>query len=125
MAMNYIRGLRGAVTVEGNTKEAIHQATRELLQEIIDANRLQVEDIASVIFTVTPDLNADFPAYAAREMGWRHVPLLCAREIDVPEALPQCIRVLMHVNTTKGQEDMVHVYLGGASQLRPDLGQKS
>ncbi|ABZ84462.1 chorismate mutase [Heliomicrobium modesticaldum Ice1] len=121
MTVNYVRGIRGAVTVEENTKEAIQQATKELLREIVEANRLRLEDIASAIFTVTPDLNADFPAYAAREAGWHQVPLMCMSEINVPEALGRCVRVLIHVNTPKGQEDMVHVYLGGAVRLRPDL----
>ncbi|MBC9783111.1 chorismate mutase [Heliobacterium chlorum] len=124
MTVNYVRGLRGAVTVEENSREAIGQATRELLTELLDANELQLDDIASAFFTVTPDLNEGFPAYTAREMGWHQVPLMCAREIDVPGALPRCVRVLLHINTTKGQEDMVHVYLGGAAKLRPDLNRK-
>ncbi|MBM7865435.1 chorismate mutase [Heliobacterium gestii] len=121
MTVNYVRGIRGAVTVDENSREGIQQATKELMREIVEANGLRLEDIASAIFTVTPDLNADFPAYAAREMGWHQVPLMCMGEIDVPGALPRCVRVLIHVNTPKGQDDMVHVYLGGAVKLRPDL----
>ncbi|KAB2952632.1 chorismate mutase [Heliorestis acidaminivorans] len=117
----YQRGLRGAISVEANTKEAIHEATRKLLTEMMATNEVRTEDIASVLFTATSDLNADFPAYVAREMGWQYVPLLCAKEMDVPGAMERCIRILMHVNTTKKQEEMSHVYLGEARKLRPDL----
>ncbi|QGG49418.1 chorismate mutase [Heliorestis convoluta] len=121
----YHRGLRGAISVEENTKEAIHEATRKLLLEMMRANDVQIEDIASVIFTATADLNADFPAYVAREMGFQSVPLLCAREMDVPGAMERCIRLLMHVNTTKKQEEVLHIYLGEAAKLRPDLVEKN
>ncbi|MCW2278315.1 chorismate mutase [Heliophilum fasciatum] len=125
MSQVYLRGLRGAITIEENSKKAIQQGTRELLLELVDANDLVTEDIASVFFSVTPDLNADFPAYTARELGWLGVPLMCFREIDVPGALPMCIRVLIHVNTGKAQDEMVHVYLGGATSLRPDLSSRT
>ena len=117
-----LRGIRGATTVLRNDAGEILEATRELLQAIIDENRLATEDIASAIFTVTPDLNAEFPATAAREMlGWQSVPLLCATEINVPGSLKKCIRVLLHVNTEHSQQGLRHVYLRRATQLRTDL----
>lgn len=115
------RGVRGAITVESNTSEAILQATRELLLAMAEANGITPADIASIIFTVTPDLNAAYPAQAARELGWRHTPLMCAVEIPVPAGLPRCVRVLMHWNTEKRPEEIVHVYLRDAQTLRPDL----
>lgn len=115
------RGIRGAITVERNDAEEIIAATRELLEIIIKENDLVPEDIASAFFTVSADLNAEFPASAAREMGWKYVPLLCATEIDVPGRLGKCIRVLVHVNTRKSQRELKHVYLREAAQLRVDL----
>ncbi|MGC9397127.1 MAG: chorismate mutase [Anaerolineae bacterium] len=115
------RGIRGAVTVEENTVAAIKAAVRTLLECIVAANVLDVADIASVIFTATPDLNAVYPAVAAREMGWVHTPLLCVQEMAVQENLPRCIRVLLHWNTECAQADLHHVYLGEARLLRPDL----
>jgi chorismate mutase len=115
-----VRGIRGATTVDVNEKEAIIQATEELLEEITRQNGFLPSDIASVIFTVTRELNATFPAEAARKRGWMLVPMLCATEIPVPGSLSMCIRVLIHVNTTKGQEEMRHVYLRRAVTLRPD-----
>ncbi len=115
------RGIRGATTVESNTVAAILTATRELLVRIVEANDLAVEDIASALFTVTPDLTAAFPAQAARELGWRHVALLDAQEVPVPGSLPRCIRLLIHWNTDKPQAEIRHIYLGGAAMLRPDL----
>ncbi|HZP25542.1 MAG TPA: chorismate mutase [Dehalococcoidia bacterium] len=117
----YCRGIRGATTVTANDKEAIMASTKELLTSILAANQLQTADIASAFFTTTADLNADFPAVAARQMQWDNVPLLCGHEMNVPGALPMCLRVLIHVNTEKRQEDMVHVYLHGAVVLRPDI----
>jgi len=117
----HCRGIRGATTVEENTAEAILAATRELLALIVEANDLKVEDVASAIFTTTPDLTAAFPAKAAREMGWRDVALLDAQEIPVPGSLARCIRVLIHWNTDKQQDEVVHVYIKGAQALRPDL----
>lgn len=116
-----IRGIRGATTVADNTPDAILAATQELLRAIIAANGVQPEDVASAIFTATPDLNAAFPARAARELGWNHVPLLNAVELDSPAGLPRCIRVLLHWNTDKPTYDVRHVYLREAAGLRPDL----
>ena len=116
----HCRGIRGATTVEENTAEAILAATRELLVCIVEANGLEVEDVASAIFTATPDLTAAFPAQAAREMGWHNVALLDAQEIPVPGSLERCIRVLIHWNTEKSAAEIRHVYLRGARTLRPD-----
>jgi len=116
-----VRGVRGATTCSDNTEEAILAATAEMLQALVAANGLRTEDVASAIFSVTPDLDAAFPARAARELGWQSVPLMCTREIPVPGAVPLCIRVLVHWNTTKGQDDIAHVYLHEAQRLRPDL----
>jgi chorismate mutase len=114
------RGIRGAITVEENSAEAILSGTRELLAVIMQDNDLAVEDVASAIFTTTPDLTAAFPAKAAREMGWRDVALLDAQEIPVPGSVERCIRVLIHWNTEKGAAEIHHVYLKGAQALRPD-----
>lgn len=119
--MSFVRGLRGATTAESNTRPAILEATRELLLALIKENDIAVEDIASIFFTATPDLNAEFPALAARELGWTLTPLLCATEIGVPGSVQRCIRVLMHVNTPKKPGELKHVYLRGASGLRPDI----
>lgn len=117
----YVRGIRGAITVEENSAELIKAATKEMLQIIVKENSLLLEDIVSAVFTVTPDLNADFPASSAREIGWERVPLLCATEIPVPGALALCIRVLLHVNTTLSQSEIKHIYLKKAVALRKDL----
>ena len=117
-----IRGIRGATNVNSDEPELILQATRELLEEILLENEgMQTEDIASAIFTVTDDLVSTFPAQAARQMGWGLVPMLCAREIPVPESLPRVIRVLVHWNTELPQSQIKHVYLREAVKLRPDL----
>ncbi|MEW6171659.1 MAG: chorismate mutase [Bacillota bacterium] len=116
-----VRGIRGAITVKQNTVEDIITATKELLRAIVLENDLDLEEIASAFFTLTPDLNAQFPALAARELGWRCVPLLCAQEIDVPGAAAGVVRVLVHVNTDKPQKELKHLYLGDAARLRPDL----
>lgn len=117
-----IRGIRGATTVIADDPEQILQATCELLVAILAENSgLQLEDIASVLFTTTEDLASAYPALAARQMGWTLVPMLCAREIPVPESLPLCIRVLIHWNTDKEQSVINHVYLREAVKLRPDL----
>jgi len=116
------RGVRGATTVAADEPELILQATRELLEEILDENEdMKPEDIASAIFTVTEDLASTFPAQAARQMGWSLVPMLCAREIPVPGSLPRVIRVLVHWNTELPQSEVIHVYLHDAVKLRPDL----
>ena len=117
----YCRGLRGATTAERNEPAAILEATRELLEALIQANDVHPEDVASILFTTTPDLDAVHPARAARELGWVHVPLMCASEIAVPNSLPRCIRVLIHWNTTKAQNELQHIYLREARLLRPDL----
>jgi len=117
-----IRGVRGATIVDRDDRDAILSATRELLQALQVANEdMTSEDLASIIFTVTPDLRSAYPAQAAREIGWDHVPLLCAQEIPVPEGVSHCIRVLLHWNTDLPQDQVRHVYLGDAVQLRPDL----
>ena len=121
MANKVSRGIRGAITVERNSAGEIVTATRELLEAIIRENELDPEDITSAFFTVTQDLNAEFPATAAREMGWKYVPLLCATEIDVPGRLEKCIRILVHVNTSKSQRDLKHIYMKEAVKLRLDL----
>ena len=115
------RGVRGATTVEANTREAILEAARELLTAMLEANEFDVEDVASAFFTTTSDLNAEFPALAARELGWTDVALLCGHEMNVPGALPMCLRILVHINTDKPAHDIRHVYLHGATVLRPDL----
>ena len=115
------QGIRGAITVEENTRPALLEATRELLREVTRLNGLKVEDIACAIFSTTPDLNAEFPAVAAREMGWDRVALLDSHEMDVPGALPRCLRVMILVNTERGPDEMAHVYLRGAANLRPSL----
>jgi len=116
-----VRGIRGAVQVEANTPEAILEAARRLITEMVRANGVEPDDVAAVIFTCTSDLDATFPAEAARALGWDRVPLLCSREMDVPGSMPRVVRVLMLVNTTLTQDEVVHVYLGGAERLRPDL----
>jgi chorismate mutase len=117
-----IRGIRGATTVAEDHAELVLQATRELLEAILEGNAgLRPEDIASAIFTVTDDLSSTFPAEAARQMGWRLVPMLCAREIPVPNRLPRVIRVLLQWNTEVRQDAITHVYLHEAVSLRPDL----
>lgn len=115
------RGVRGATTVEANTKEAILKATRQLLALIIRRNGIETKDVASAIFTVTRDLNAEFPALAARQMGWLDVPLLCGYEVEVPGSLMSCVRILLHWNTSRSQTDIHHVYIHDAIALRPDL----
>ena len=117
-----IRGIRGATTVTADEPELILQATRELLEEILAENEgMQPEDVASAVFTVTDDLASTFPAQGARQMGWGLVPMLCAREIPVPNSLPRVIRVLVHWNTELPQDQITHVYLRDAVRLRPDL----
>ena len=116
----YCRGIRGATTVEHNDREEILAATTELLQLLISRNELRTEDVASAIFTMTADLDAEFPALAARKLGWSDVALMCMREIPVPGSLPMCIRVLLHVNTEREAGEISHVYIHGAVNLRPE-----
>jgi chorismate mutase len=116
----YCRGIRGATTTDANTREAILEATRDLLERLIKANDLHADDIASVIFSTTPDLNAEFPAVAARDLGWRDIALFCTHEMAVPGSLSRCIRVLIHWNTTRRANEIVHVYIREARNLRPE-----
>lgn len=118
----FCRGIRGATTVKHNQRDEILTSTTELLQLIIERNHIRVDDIASVIFTVTDDLDAEFPALAARQIGWTETALMCMREIPVPGSLPMCIRVLLHVNTSRKQSEIQHVYLREAIALRPNFG---
>ena len=120
------RGVRGAVTVDANTEKAILDATDELLRQMVKANGVDADDIAGVLFTVTADLNAAFPAEAGRRLpGWTHVPMMCAQEIPVPGALPRCVRILMLINTTETASEVHHVYLRDAERLRPVLTSRS
>ena len=116
------RGIRGATTINADLKEDIFSATYELLDAIFTCNPdLKTDDIASAIFTLTEDIAAAFPALAARQIGWEHIPMICAREIPVPDSMPLCIRVLISWNTNKEQAAIQHVYLRKAENLRPDL----
>jgi chorismate mutase len=115
------RGIRGAITADADDAASIARATKRLLSEMTRRNQISLDDIASVLFSLTPDLRACFPALAARDMGWVHVPMLHFSEVDVPGALGRCIRVLMHVNTIRKAHEVEHVYLDGAAVLRPDL----
>jgi len=117
----FCRGIRGATTVSENDREEILAATRQLLALLIRRNDIDPEDVASAIFTTTPDIDAEFPALAARQLHWIDVPLLCGHEIAVPGGLPLCIRVLIHWNTDKKQDAIEHVYVRDAKRLRPDL----
>ena len=115
------RGVRGATTVTENSRDGILLATRQMLALMIRRHEIESTDLASAIFTVTRDLDAEFPALAARQLGWLEVPLLCGYEIEVAGSLPMCIRVLLHWNTPKAQSDIHHVYIHDAVRLRPDL----
>ena len=118
LTMSQVRGLRGATTADANSKESILQATSELLGELVEANSIHPDDVAAAIFTTTEDLNAEFPALAARQMGWEHVALLDGHEMRVPDALEQCIRVLLLINTDKPAQELRPVYIKGARHLR-------
>lgn len=115
------RGVRGATTVQTNSRDEILDETRKLLALMIRANGIQPPDVASAVFSLTRDLDAEFPALAARQLGWLEVPLLCTYEVDVPFSLRRCIRVLMHWNTDKAQSEIRHIYVNDAVSLRPDL----
>ena len=117
------RGIRGAISVPANTADAILAATRDLLECIVVENQLAMDDVVSVVFTATPDLDAAYPAQAARAMGWVNTPLLCMQEMVVKGSLERCIRVLVHWNTDKTTDEIQHVFLGKAQGLRPDLVQ--
>lgn len=114
------RGVRGAITVQDNSREEILRGTRHLLALMIRLNGIEPDDVASAIFTTTSDLNAEYPALAARQLGWLDAALLCGHEIAVPRGLPHCIRILVHWNTAKMPKEIKHVYLGEAVKLRPD-----
>jgi chorismate mutase len=116
------RGVRGATTTTANTREAILEATRELMQALIAANGIRRVDVASAFFTTTADLNAEYPALAARQIGWHEVALMCGHEMAIPNGLPMCIRVMVHWNTIRSQSEIHHIYLRGATNLRPDRG---
>jgi chorismate mutase len=118
--MTVCRGIRGATTVTLNQREAILEATGELLKQIIAANGVREEDVASVTFTATPDLDAVYPAVAARRLGWTHTALVCTQEMAISDSLPRCIRVLVHWNTDRPIDQIQHVYLREAQVLRPD-----
>ena len=115
------RGVRGATTVEANTRDEILTATRQLVALMVRRNGIEPRDVASAIFTTSPDLDAEFPALAARQLGWLEVPLLCGHEMAIPGSLPRCIRVLVHWNTELSQAAIQHVYIREAERLRPDL----
>ena len=119
--MTVCRGVRGAVPIRENTPKAILQAADRLLVLLIEKNGIHPDEVASAIFTTTADINAEYPAIAARKLGWRDVALLCGHEMDVPHGLKACLRILIHWNTDKSQQDIVHVYLEEAQSLRPDM----
>jgi chorismate mutase len=119
----HCRGVRGATTVSADTRDEVLAATRQLLALMIRLNDIHPEDVGSAIFSTTEDVNAEFPALAARQLGWNDVPLLCTHELNVPGSLPLCIRVLVMWNTPRSQADIRHVYIKGAVRLRPDLSQ--
>lgn len=115
------RGVRGATTADSNTREDILKATRQLLALMVRQNGIEHEDVGSALFSTTVDLNAEFPALAARQLGWLDIALMCTHELDVPGSLPRCIRILLHWNTAKPASELIHVYIKGAARLRPDL----
>ena len=118
--MKMCRGVRGATTAKENSRKDILARTQELLVEMVKANEIEPGDITSIIFTTTRDLNAEYPAVAARQLGWYDQALLCAHEMDVPHGLPKCIRILLQWNTRKEIQEINHVYINGAESLRPD-----
>jgi chorismate mutase len=117
-----VRGIRGATTVEQNTKDAILGATTELLEKMVALNDIKVDEVASAFFSTSTDLDAEFPAVAARaSLGWNNTALSCTHEMNVPGSLRMCLRIMLHVNTEKRADEIVHVYMRGARVLRPDL----
>ena len=118
-----VLAVRGAIQVDADDREQILTATAELVTEVMTRNALTTDDVISVIFTATPDLTAEFPALAARKLGFHAVPLLCASEIGVPHALPRVIRLMAHIETDRPRSDVQHVYLRGATALRVDIAQ--
>lgn len=118
-----VRAVRGATQIDADERGMILEATTELVTEVMTRNGLTTDDVISVIFTATPDLTAEFPALAARKLGFHEVPLLCASEIDVPHALPRVIRLMAHIETSRPRAEIHHVYLRGATALRLDIAQ--
>ncbi|MFA1542970.1 chorismate mutase [Actinomadura monticuli] len=118
-----VRAVRGATQIDADDRDQILEATTELVSEVMSRNELSTDDVISVIFTVTPDLTAEFPALAARKLGFHEVPLLCATEIGVPGSLPRVIRLMAHIETARPRADVQHVYLRGATALRLDIAQ--
>lgn len=118
--MSVCRGIRGATTVDSNDPKDILSATKDLLEQIMEANQIISSQLAAGFFTTTKDLNSAFPAKAARELGWEHVALICGHEMDVPDSLHRCVRVLLLVNTDKNAEELVHVYLRESKKLRSE-----
>lgn len=116
-----VRALRGAIQIDRDDRDLIIEGTRQMMLAVLERNSLVADDVISALFTATPDLTAEFPAYAARLLGFSDVPLLCATEIAVPGALPRVLRVLVHVETDVSRSDLRHVYLAGAAALRRDL----
>ena len=119
-----VRAVRGATQIDADDREQLLEATTELVSAVMARNGLSTDDVISVIFTVTPDLTAEFPALAARKLGFHDVPLLCATEIGVPGALPRVIRLMAHIETDRPRADVQHVYLRGATSLRLDIAQE-
>jgi chorismate mutase len=118
-----VRAIRGAVQVDADDRQEILDATAELVVNVLERNELSTDDVISVIFSATPDLRSEFPALAARSLGFQDVPLLCCTEIGVPGALPRVIRLMMHVETGRSRAELQHVYLRGAKALRLDIAQ--
>lgn len=116
-----LRALRGATTVDEDTREQVGERTVELLSELLDRNEVDHDDIVSVLFTATDDIHSMFPAEAARKVGFGDIPLICARELDIAGATPRCLRVMLHLTTERGRDELHHVYLHGARNLRDDL----
>lgn len=114
------RGVRGAITAEENTADAILAAAHELLTALIEANQIDPDDVGSMIMTTSSDLNAEYPAIAARRLGWTDVAILCGHEMDVPHGLKKCVRILIMWNTRRTAQEIQHVYIGEAQSLRPD-----
>ena len=118
----FSRGVRGAITLEDNTKEEIKSAVIELLNKMLEENNIDTKDIAFAIFTLTPDINADFPAkYARLNCGFSKVPMMCYFEADIENSLKKCLRILLNINTEKSQDEIKHIYLKGAKILREDI----
>jgi chorismate mutase len=118
-----LRAIRGATQVDADEREQLLASVAELVSEILERNKLAIDDLVSILFTATPDLRSEFPAVAARQLGITDVPLLCAQEIDVAGAMPRVVRVLVHTETVRAKDDVQHVYLRGAVQLRKDIAQ--